>query len=103
MSDFAEKLAVRRRELLVRCAEQRRNLAIHGHEISGPMSKVDTALAFIGRIKQHPGVIAAIVVGLVAIRPGRLARLASLGALGLRGLHILRTFAPVIQGLRARY
>src|SRR4051794_15200101 len=103
MSSSSEKLATRRKELLARCAQQRRNMALHGHEISAPMSKVDTAMAFIGRIKQHPGVIAALAVALIAIRPGRLAKLASLGALALRATRTLQTFAPVIQGLRARY
>lgn len=76
---------------------------MHGHEISAPMSKVDAAMAFIGRVKQYPGVIAAIAVALIAIRPGRLAKLASLGAFALRATRTLQTFAPVVQGLRARY
>ena len=102
MSRSSEKLATRRRELLARCAEQRRNMTIHGHGISGPISRIDAVMAIIGRIKQHPGVIAALAVTLIAIRPGRLARLAGMGALVLRAIRTLRNFAPIMQGLQTR-
>jgi hypothetical protein len=39
----------------------------------------------------------------MALKPRRLATMVSASAIALRALRAARTFAPMLQGLRARY
>ncbi len=99
----SETLATRRRELLARCAEQRRTMTLHSRSLSQAMSKFDRAFALVARIRQHPGIIAGIViVTLIAFKPRRLVAMISTSAIALRMLRAARTMVPIVQSWRAR-
>ncbi len=69
---------------------QRADLALQIEPLTHTMNSVEVGLRIVDRVRQHPGWIAAAVVGLMAIRPRRLSSFLRLGSAGLRTWRMLR-------------
>ena len=80
MGKLPQTLERRRLGLLERCAEQRRTLAFQAHGVSEVAARFDSALNIVRRIRQHPGWIVALLVGLAVIKPQRLSVIAKTAA-----------------------
>jgi hypothetical protein len=96
----SQHLVRRRQQLIDRCAQQREEMIIHSHSLSHSMSALDTVMGYLQRIKQHPGWIIGLIIGVIAIRPTRLSALMQGSAVALR---TWRTVAPILQNLRRYY
>ena len=92
-------LAARRQKLIARCAEQREDMIRHGQSVTHSMSVLDSAMHYFHRIKQHPVWIIGAVLGVLALRPLRIAGLMQGSAVALRNW---RSVAPVLQRMLAR-
>ncbi|WP_292931304.1 YqjK family protein [Noviherbaspirillum sp.] len=90
MRTRAELLAARRQRLIAECVMQRADLALQIEPLTHTMNSVEVGLRIVDRVRQHPGWIAAAVVGLMAIRPRRLSSFLRLGSAGLRTWRMLR-------------
>ena len=96
----AEQLARRRQALIARSEAQRSAMGQHAHSLSHAISILDSTLAILRRIRQHPGWIIGLVIGVIVIKPRRLSGFLQGSATALR---TWRTVAPVVQRLRARH
>lgn len=74
MSGRAEELALRRRALQERCAQQRGELGSTSHALERQLGIVDHGLTVIRRVASAPVLIAAGVIFLFLVRPARLFR-----------------------------
>lgn len=96
----AQQLARRRQELIARCEAQRKAITMHGRSLSHAVSVLDSTFAILSRIRQHPGWIAGLVIGVIAIKPRRLSALLQGSATALR---TWRAVAPLAKSLQRRH
>lgn len=93
MNTRAEMLAWRRQLLIAESNAQRAELAIQVQPLIYTLSSVNIGLRILERVRQHPGWIAAVTLGLMAIRPRRLSAFLRLGTASLR---LWRHAAPLL-------
>lgn len=102
MGKLPQTLEQRRLGLLERCAEQRRTLAFHAHGVRDVSVKIDSAMNVVRRIRQHPGWIAAVLVGVAVIKPERLATVAKTAVAALRTFNKVAPIVAVLNQRRQR-
>lgn len=90
----AEMLAWRRQLLIAECSVQRAELALQVQPIVYTIASVNIGMRILGRLTKHPGWIASLALGLVAIRPHRLSSFIRLGTASLR---FWRHAVPLLQ------
>ena len=84
------ELASRHGALQARIDEQRRTLARHIQPLKGVFAKGDAVVEGIGWLKQHPGVVGALVAATAIMRPKRAWRWGRRGFLVWQGWQALR-------------
>lgn len=97
MSTRADLLMQRRLMLIAESQAQRADLAQQVLPLAYTISSAHTGLRILDRIRKHPGWIAVVTVGLVAITPRRLSAVLQLGTAGLR---LWRSVMPLVQRWR---
>jgi hypothetical protein len=99
MNARRELAALRRQRLVAECALQRADMAQQLQPLAHTLESVNTGVRILGRLRSHPGWIAAGVAGLMLVTPRRLSALLRTGSLGLR---TWRSLAPGLQLLLSR-
>lgn len=94
MKTRAEMLAWRRQLLIAESNVQRAELAMQVQPLVSALTSVQIGLRILDRIRKHPGWIAAVALGVMAIRPQRLSAFMRLGSASLR---LLRHAIPLLQ------
>lgn len=98
MTTRAELLAWKRRQLLAECAMQREDLARQLRPVGWQLQSLESCVRIAGRLRRHPGWIAAASAAVLLLRPRRLSSVLQLAATGLRHW---RSIAPTVQALLA--
>lgn len=93
MKTRAEMLAWRRQLLIAESSAQRAELAMQVQPLVYTLSSVNIGLRILDRVRRHPGWIAVVTLGLMAIRPRRLSAFLRLGSASLR---LWRHAAPLL-------
>lgn len=94
MKTRADMLAWRRQLLIAESNIQRAELAMQVQPIVYTLASVNIGMRIVRRVSQHPGWLAAIALGVLAIRPQRISSFLRLGTASLR---LLRHAAPLLQ------
>lgn len=94
MKTRAEMLAWRRQLLIAESNVQRAELAMQVQPLVSAMTSAQIGLRILDRVRKHPGWIAAVALGVMAIRPKRLSAFMRLGSASLR---LLRHAMPLLQ------
>lgn len=94
MKTRAEMLAWRRQLLIAESNMQRAELAMQVQPIVYTLASVNIGMRILGRVRQHPGWLATVALGVLAIRPHRISSFLRLGTASLR---LLRHAAPLLQ------
>ena len=84
MNTRADLLAWKRQQLIAESAAQRAELALQMRSLTHTLESVQIGLRIVERLRQHPGWIAALPVGLAALTPRRLSSFLRLGTISLR-------------------
>lgn len=98
MKTRAEMLAWRRQLLIAESNMQRAELAMQAQPLMSAVTSVRIGLRILDRVRKHPGWIAAVALGVVAIRPYRLSGFLRLGTASLR---LLRHAVPLLPSAEA--
>lgn len=94
MKTRANMLAWRRQLLIAESNIQRAELAMQVQPIVYTLASVNIGMRIVRRVSQHPGWLATIALGVLAIRPQRISSFLRLGTASLR---LLRHAAPLLQ------
>lgn len=99
MKTRAEMLAWKRQMLIAECNAQRDDLTLQAHSFRHTLTSMEIGWRILGRVRQHPGWIVALTLGLIVITPRRLSSFVRLGSASLR---MWRQAMPLLQDMAAR-
>jgi hypothetical protein len=98
MKTRAALLAAKRQQLLAESRVRRADIALQLQPLAHSLTSLDAGLRIVKRISKHPGWIAAVALGIAALKPSRLSSFFRAGTAGLRTWRQIR---PVVQQLMA--
>lgn len=94
MTTHLKLLALRRQQLVTRCALQRESLAIQKIRLQHSLTILDTGMRILERVRSNPGLILALLGGAVVLAPRRLLSMLKTGLVVSRGWRLL---APLLS------
>jgi predicted dithiol-disulfide oxidoreductase (DUF899 family) len=80
MTSRAEQLAYQRRELQLRCALQRQQIAFLAQNIEGQLVTADRVFSVVSTVARSPLAILAVITGTMVLGPWRIFKWVSQGA-----------------------
>lgn len=93
MTTHLKLLAVRRQQLVTRCALQREAMVIEKIRLRHSLATLDTGVRILERLRSNPGLVLALLGGIVVLAPRRLFSMLKTGLVVSRGWRLI---APLL-------